>query len=176
MTACSFRKCSVNEILYHEKLTVREFLREPVFGGSKRREELGAEQPGIDSGEFEKPYLTEREGKKTGVQDSFGEKAPEADQVQEGDILLRNGKMIRGSAIRKHPAISIEVFYVSEQGKTSCCRKFCMLISVCRESEKNYIRIEKQGIPENARFGGRIGENETPLFYVGETKRIRDFS
>ena len=171
-----FQKMFCDEILYHEKLTVREFLREPVFGGSKRREELGAEQPGIDSGEFEKPYLTEREGKKTGVQDSFGEKAPEADQVQEGDILLRNGKMILVRDQKTPRYIDRSILCIRTRENQLPAGSFVCLSQFAGNQRKTIYASKSRGYQKTPDSGGRIGENETPLFYVGETKRIRDFS
>lgn len=93
-----FEKMFCDEIQYHEKLTLREFLRESVFSGGQRKEELHEEFPVIDSREFEKPYLTEKKIKETtkeaasGVGTSFRKKM--LSPVQNGDILIRNGKII----------------------------------------------------------------------------------
>lgn len=93
-----FQKMFHDEIQYHETLNVREFLREPVSTTSKRREEQGEEFPGIDSQEFEKPYLDV--SLKTENYRERGEKSGKRDEkegtglVQEGDLLLRNGKII----------------------------------------------------------------------------------
>lgn len=93
-----FEKIFCDEIQYHEKLTLQEFLRESVFSGVQRKEELHEKFPAIDSGEFEKPYLTEKKIKETtkeaasGVGTSFRKKM--LSPVQNGDILIRNGKII----------------------------------------------------------------------------------
>lgn len=93
-----FEKIFCDEIQYHEKLTLQEFLRESVFSGLQRKEELYEEFPAIDSGEFEKPYLTEKKIKETtkeaasGVGKSFRKEM--LSPVQNGDILIRNGKII----------------------------------------------------------------------------------
>lgn len=93
-----FEKIFCDEIQYHEKLTLQEFLRESVFSGVQRKEELHEEFPAIDSGEFEKPYLTEKKIKETtkeaasGVGKSFRKEM--LSHVQNGDILIRNGKII----------------------------------------------------------------------------------
>lgn len=93
-----FEKIFCDEIQYHEKLTLQEFLRESVFSGVQRKEELHEEFPAIDSGEFEKPYLTEKKIKETtkeaasGVGKSFRKEM--LSPVQNGDILIRNGKII----------------------------------------------------------------------------------
>lgn len=93
-----FEKIFCDEIQYHEKLTLQEFLRESVFSGSQRKEELHEEFPAIDSGEFEKPYLTEKKIEETtkeaasGVGKSFRKEM--LSPVQNGDILIRNGKII----------------------------------------------------------------------------------
>lgn len=93
-----FEKIFCDEIQYHEKLTLQEFLRESVFSGGQRKEELHEEFPAIDSGEFEKPYLTEKKIEETtkeaasGVGKSFRKEM--LSPVQNGDILIRNGKII----------------------------------------------------------------------------------
>lgn len=93
-----FEKIFCDEIQYHEKLTLQEFLRESVFSGVQRKEELHEEFPAIDSGEFEKPYLTEKKIEETtkeaasGVGKSFRKEM--LSPVQNGDILIRNGKII----------------------------------------------------------------------------------
>lgn len=93
-----FEKIFCDEIQYHEKLTLQEFLRESVFSGGQRKEELHEEFPAIDSEEFEKPYLTEKKIKETtkeaasGVGKSFRKEM--LSPVQNGDILIRNGKII----------------------------------------------------------------------------------
>lgn len=93
-----FEKIFCDELQYHEKLTLQEFLRESVFSGVQRKEELHEEFPAIDSGEFEKPYLTEKKIKETtkeaasGVGKSFRKEM--LSPVQNGDILIRNGKII----------------------------------------------------------------------------------
>lgn len=93
-----FEKIFCDEIQYHEKLTLQEFLRESVFSGVQRKEELHEEFPAIDSGEFEKPYLTEKKIKEitkeaaSGVGKSFRKEM--LSPVQNGDILIRNGKII----------------------------------------------------------------------------------
>lgn len=93
-----FEKIFCDEIQYHEKLTLQEFLRESVFSGVQRKEELHEEFPAIDSGEFEKPYLTEKRIKEitkeaaSGVGKSFRKEM--LSPVQNGDILIRNGKII----------------------------------------------------------------------------------
>lgn len=93
-----FEKIFCDEIQYHEKLTLQEFLRESVFSGVQRKEELYEEFPAIDSGEFEKPYLTEKRIKEitkeaaSGVGKSFRKEM--LSPVQNGDILIRNGKII----------------------------------------------------------------------------------
>lgn len=93
-----FEKIFCDEIQYHEKLTLQEFLRESVFSGVQRKEELHEEFPAIDSGEFEKPYLTEKKIEETtkeaasGVRKSFRKEM--LSPVQNGDILIRNGKII----------------------------------------------------------------------------------
>lgn len=93
-----FEKIFCDEIQYHEKLTLQEFLRESVFSGVQRKEELHEEFPAIDSGEFEKPYLTEKKieettkGAASGVGKSFRKEM--LSPVQNGDILIRNGKII----------------------------------------------------------------------------------
>lgn len=93
-----FEKIFCDEIQYHEKLTLQEFLRESVFSGVQRKEELHEEFPAIDSGEFEKPYLTEKKIKETikeaasRVGKSFRKEM--LSPVQNGDILIRNGKII----------------------------------------------------------------------------------
>lgn len=93
-----FEKIFCDEIQYHEKLTLQEFLRESVFSGLQRKEELYEEFPAIDSGEFEKPYLTEKKIKEitkeaaSGVGKSFRKEM--LSPVQNGDILIRNGKII----------------------------------------------------------------------------------
>lgn len=93
-----FEKIFCDEIQYHEKLTLQEFLRESVFSGVQRKEELHEEFLAIDSGEFEKPYLTEKKIEETtkeaasGVGKSFRKEM--LSPVQNGDILIRNGKII----------------------------------------------------------------------------------
>lgn len=93
-----FEKIFCDEIQYHEKLTLQEFLRESVVSGVQRKEELYEEFPAIDSGEFEKPYLTEKKIEETkkeaagGVGKSFRKEM--LSPVQNGDILIRNGKII----------------------------------------------------------------------------------
>jgi len=93
-----FEKMFCDEIQYHEKLTLREFLRESVFSGGQRKEELHEEFPVIDSREFEKPYLTEKKIEEITREDVTGGENNSRKEmlypVQNGDILIRNGKII----------------------------------------------------------------------------------
>ena len=170
-----FQKMFCDEILYHEKLTVREFLREPVFGGNKRREELGAEQPGIDSGEFEKPYLTEREGKKTGVQDSFGEKAPEADQVQEGDILLRNGKMILVRDQKTPRYIDRSILCIRTRENQLLPEVLYAYLSLPGIREKLYTHRKAGDTRKRPIRAGELGKMKLPYFTWEKQKEYETF-
>lgn len=93
-----FEKIFCDEIQYHEKLTLQEFLRESVFSGVQRKEELHEKFPVIDSREFEKPYLTEKKIEEITREDVTGGENNSRKEmlypVQNGDILIRNGKII----------------------------------------------------------------------------------
>ena len=54
-----FQKIFGQEIRYHEKLYMKEFLKEPVISGISRNDEPKEDFPCIRSSEFSKSYLTE---------------------------------------------------------------------------------------------------------------------
>ena len=171
-----FQKMFCDEILYHEKLTVREFLREPVFGGSKRREELGAEQPGIDSGEFEKPYLTRERRKENRGAGFLWRESAGGGSGAGGRYPSEKWKDDPGSRSENTPLYRSKYFMYPNKGKPAAAGSFVCLSQFAGNQRKTIYASKSRGYQKTPDSGGRIGENETPLFYVGETKRIRDFS
>lgn len=93
-----FGKIFQKEIRYHEKMSVREILSEPVTAGIPKNEEPDGrtenEFPCIRSAEFVHAYLdAEVYDRWERGRDSRICTEP-AYQVQEGDVLLRNGRLL----------------------------------------------------------------------------------
>lgn len=88
-----FQKIFQNELFYHEKLALKEFIQESVSAGIAKNEEPSDKTLLLRSEEFEWPYLKE----KFSVKRENAEKTNLPDkkyQLQEGDILIRNGCLI----------------------------------------------------------------------------------
>lgn len=84
-----FQKMFGREIQFHEKLALKEFLRESVGTGIPKDEEPESEFPCIRANDFQKPYLCENHER----EQEEGVLLDEKYQVKEGDVLLRNGKL-----------------------------------------------------------------------------------
>lgn len=92
-----FGKIFRKEIKYHEKMSVREILSEPIAAGIPKNEEPdengGEAFPCIRSMEFVHSYLDVQLYERWGGRNS-GICFDSAYQVKEGDILLRNGRLM----------------------------------------------------------------------------------
>ena len=90
-----FEKMFGQEIRFHEKLALKEFLRESIGTGIPKLEEPESEFPCIRANDFQKPYLCENHEEEFEEGSLLGEGIlPNFKyQVQEGDVLLRNGKL-----------------------------------------------------------------------------------
>ncbi len=90
-----FGKMFGQEIRFHEKLALKEFLSESIGTGIPKLEEPESEFPCIRAKDFEKPYLCENhesEFEEGNLLDA--EILPDKKYlVKEGDVLLRNGKL-----------------------------------------------------------------------------------
>ncbi len=90
-----FWKMFGQEIRFHEKLALKEFLRESIGTGIPKTEEPESDFACIRANDFQKPYLCENheaefeEGSLLDEAILPGEKY----LVREGDVLLRNGKL-----------------------------------------------------------------------------------
>lgn len=95
-----FQRIFIREIQYHERLELREFLKEPIFGGGFRGEDQGETAVCICGGDFQKPYLQKVSGSSEGFPDSEVQQEGRLsgtnvqELLQDGDILLRNGKLL----------------------------------------------------------------------------------
>lgn len=89
-----FQKIFGQEIRYHEKLYMKEFLKEPVISGISRNDELKENFPCIRSSEFSKSYLTEEKKSQWKNIETDGLDMEPGAQVQQGDLLLRNGLLL----------------------------------------------------------------------------------
>lgn len=90
-----FFKMFGQEIRFHEKLALKEFLRESIGTGIPKTEEPESDFPCIRANDFQKPYLCENHEAEFEEGSLLDEGIlPGAKyQVQEGDVLLRNGKL-----------------------------------------------------------------------------------
>ena len=95
--------------------------------------------------------------------------------MQEGDILLRNGKMILVRDQKTPRYIDRSILCIRTRENQLLPEVLYAYLSL-PGIEKTIYASKSRGYQKTPDSGGRIGENETPLFYVGETKRIRDFS
>lgn len=83
-----FQKMFEQELKYHEKLTVKEFLRESISTGIPKGEEPEGYFPCVRSQDFEKTYLDRQDTEEI-------EAVPNKKYLlQEGDVLIRNGKLL----------------------------------------------------------------------------------
>ena len=97
-----FQKIFHDEILYHERLKMGDFLREPVSGGVPKNEEPETDYPRLTPQDFEWSYIRdpeqfgidEDENKKNSAMYEDMDYPDRKYQIQEGDILLRNGNII----------------------------------------------------------------------------------
>lgn len=89
-----FQKIFQNEIRYHEKLYLREFLMEPIVSGISRQEEPEGDFPCIRSSEFSRSYLSEKIKEQWRAMEPGALCIDSLYQVQRGDILLRNGLLM----------------------------------------------------------------------------------
>lgn len=93
-----FGKIFRKEIKYHEKMYVREILAEPIAAGIPKNEEPdeinGEEFPCIRSMEFVHSYLNPQVYERWDSSRNSGICFDSAYQVKEGDILLRNGRLL----------------------------------------------------------------------------------
>lgn len=88
-----FLKMFGQEVQYHEKLPLREFLTEDVGSGIPKNEDEDKDIPCIRSGEFSHTYLTDavlEKWKNRGMT----EEMPAEWLVQGDDLLLRNGRLL----------------------------------------------------------------------------------
>ncbi len=89
-----FWKMFSQEIRFHEKLSLKEFLRESISSGIPKDEEPQCDFACIRANDFEKPYLceehTSEDAEVLALDDIY--------QLQEGDVLLRNGKLFLAEA------------------------------------------------------------------------------
>lgn len=83
-----FQKMFEQELKYHEKLTLKEFLRESIGTGIPKGEEPESEFPCVRSQDFEKTYLVRHEVEETTVFPN------QKYMLCEGDVLIRNGKLL----------------------------------------------------------------------------------
>ena len=83
-----FQKMFEQELKYHEKLTVKEFLRESISTGIPKGEEPEGYFPCVRSQDFEKTYLDRQDTEEI-------EAVPNKNYLlQDGDVLIRNGKLL----------------------------------------------------------------------------------
>ncbi len=90
-----FCKIFGQEIRFHDKLALKEFLSESIGTGIPKLEEPESEFPCIRVNDFEKPYLCENHESEFETGSLLGESVlPDIKYlVREGDVLLRNGKL-----------------------------------------------------------------------------------
>ena len=90
-----FYKMFGQELRFHEKVALKEVLREPIGTGIPKLEEPESEFPCIRANDFEKPYLCESHQAEfeEGSLSEVGILPDVKYLVQEGDVLLRNGKL-----------------------------------------------------------------------------------
>lgn len=90
-----FWKMFGQEIRFHEKLALKEFLREAIGTGIPKSEEPESDFPCIRADDFEKPYLCENHEAEFEEGSLLGEGIlpDEKYLVKAGDILLRNGRL-----------------------------------------------------------------------------------
>lgn len=82
-----FHKIFGNEILYHERLKLRDFLTDSISSGIPKSEEPKEAYPHLLPEDFESPYLKEK--KEVPIEEQPDKKY----LIQEGDVLIRNGRL-----------------------------------------------------------------------------------
>lgn len=83
-----FWKMFAQELRFHEKLPLKEFLRESIGTGIPKGEEPEGDFPCIRANAFQKPYLEQmisQENTDISLDDSY--------RLQGGDVLVRNGRL-----------------------------------------------------------------------------------
>ena len=90
-----FQKMFGQEIRFHEKLALKEFLRESIGTGIPKNEEPESDFPCIRAEDFQRPYLCENHEAEFEEGSLLGEGILPNEKylVREGDVLLRNGKL-----------------------------------------------------------------------------------
>lgn len=89
-----FQRIFRKEIKYHEKLPLKEFLECHVTSGISKNEEPNGEFPCIRGNAFSLPYLSEPMKEQWRKMETEESESVREYQVQEGDILLRNGLLM----------------------------------------------------------------------------------
>ena len=90
-----FQRIFASQLRYGEKARLRNYLKEPVGTGIPKNEEPNGEFPCVRLEDFRKTYLTGlHAGEKAEVNAGADWAIEEKYRVCQGDVLLRNGKLI----------------------------------------------------------------------------------